>query len=621
MGSYKELSRTDLSETGRKRARPSKHQVGRVLISTLVLFAALVAGQARGQSAPPVNPQKSTIHGVVVNSVTREPVGHALVLSPDNRFATLTDDQGHFEFALPQPAADRGPNLSEAYSTVGASYVEGANSNFPGWLMARKPGFLGSEQHSSRSNGAPVVMGKEVTIAIVPEARIVGRVIIPGFNASDRIAVQLYRRQILQGRANWSYSGAVAARSNGEFRFADLEPGTYKLLTGELMDRDPLTLDPRGPMYGYPPAYFPNATDFQTAGAIHLTPGMNFQAELTPLRQPYYPVKVPVTNEPADDQIEVSVSVHGRKGPGFELGYNSRDQKIEGSLPNGTYVVEASSQGRNPATGSATITVKGAASDSPPMTLAPNGSVHIEAKLEFKTNLETDGQNENANESVLREVRGQGQATAQHYTVMLEPADEFTHPDMPNGPSDMTQHDDSVVFQGVPPGRYWVRVDSSSGFAAAVTAGDIDLLRRPLTVGPGSNLRVDVTLRNDGAEISGSIEGLGGQSLGTDEPSVPGQGSFIVGSFSNQMPAYVYCIPLPEGTGQFRQGAVTQDGKFDLQQVSPGSYRVLAFDRPQFELEYRNSEAMRAYDARGQVVRLVAGQKETLMLHLISTSE
>jgi len=619
MGSDKQWSRARLPRTGREQVRLSGHPAGWPLISTILLLAALLSRQAWGQATPSVDPQKNTIHGVVLNSVTHEPIGHALVFSPDSRFGTFTDDQGHFEFALPQPAADRGSDSNEADSSVRVSFVGGSDSNFFGMLMARKPGFLGLERHPQIWNQTPVIMGKEVTITLVPEARILGRVVLTSSNASDRITVELYRRQMLQGHARWGWARDVAARSNGEFRFADLEPGTYKLRTDEALDRDPLTLDPGGPMYGYPPVYFPNATDFQTAGEIQLTGGMTFQAELSPLRQPYYPVTVPVTNGPADEQVEVSVSVQGRKGPGFSLGYNRRDQKIEGSLPNGTYLVEASSMGRNPATGSAIITVKGAASESPPMTLAPNGSVHIAAKLEFKPNPETDGQNENANESVLREVRGQGQATAQHYTVMLEPADEFTHPDMPNGPSSAMQHDDSVVFQGVPPGRYWVRVDATQGFAAAVTAGEIDLLRRPLTVGQGSNLRVDVTLRNDGAEISGTIEGLGGPTLGTDESLAAGPVS--LGSFLGQMSAYVYCVPLPEGAGQFRQGTVGRDGKFDVQQVSPGSYRVLAFDRPQFELEYRNGEAMRAYDAKGQVVRLVAGQKENLTLHLISTSE
>jgi hypothetical protein len=48
---------------------------------------------------------------------------------------------------------------------------------------------------------------------------------------------------------------------------------------------------------------------------------------------------------------------------------------------------------------------------------------------------------------------------------------------------------------------------------------------------------------------------------------------------------------------------------------------VLAFDRQKLDLEYNNAEAMRAYEGKGQVVRLSAGQKENLTLQVISTSE
>jgi hypothetical protein len=48
---------------------------------------------------------------------------------------------------------------------------------------------------------------------------------------------------------------------------------------------------------------------------------------------------------------------------------------------------------------------------------------------------------------------------------------------------------------------------------------------------------------------------------------------------------------------------------------------VLAFDRPQPELEYGDPEAMRAYDAKGQLVRLVPGQKEHLQMQLTSSNE
>src|SRR6476646_5934939 len=286
-----------------------------LLVLSVLVMTLLVSGRAAGQAASGAS-QKTTVRGTVMNSVTREPVSHALVYSPDNRFATLTDDQGRFEFAIPPesatpPREPDGTPAGENYSGPPRSFT-----NFPAILMARKPGFLELQHHPQLWQPSLVIPGRDVMLALVPEARILGRVVLPSSNASDRITVHLYRRQILEGRGHWTLAGSVEARLSGEFRFSDLEAGTYKLVTGELMDRDPLTFDPRGPMYGYPPAYFPNATDFQTAGAIQLTAGGTFQGELAPIRQAYYPIKVPVTNGPIDDQIEVSVSAHGHKGPG-----------------------------------------------------------------------------------------------------------------------------------------------------------------------------------------------------------------------------------------------------------------------------------------------------------------
>jgi len=34
----------------------------------------------------------------------------------------------------------------------------------------------------------------------------------------------------------------------------ELSAGSYKLLTHELLDRDPLTFNPRGQLFGYPPS-------------------------------------------------------------------------------------------------------------------------------------------------------------------------------------------------------------------------------------------------------------------------------------------------------------------------------------------------------------------------------
>jgi hypothetical protein len=594
------------------------HQNPWILTSTILLLASLTCGQTRAQDGPSVSPRPNTIRGVVMNSVTREPVGRALVYSPDNRFGTIADEQGHFEFTLPQPTTD--PNATSGETSTffrGAVQVEPSIPNFPGVLMARKPGFLSSENRSWMSNQALVTKGKDlIVITLVPEALIIGRVVLSTSNASDRIEVELYRRQVQEGRVHWIKAGSERTRANGDFRFAELEAGTYKLLTREMMDRDPLTFDPQAQLYGYPPVYFPNATDFATASPIQLTPGVPFQVELSPLRRPYYPVKLAVTNAPPDAQLDINVSVQGRKGPGYSLGYNDRDQRIEGLLPNGTYVVEASSEGLSAATGSVTITVKGGALEGPAITLVPHGSVRVNAKLEFKPDPDSD-QSDGRSQSALRN----GQWRRQNLNLRVEPAGEFAQGNSPQLRPPKTTNDDFLVFDNVAPGRYWVRVDASRGFAASIRSGEIDLLRQPLTVGLGSSPVVDVTMRDDGAEIVGAIEGLAGNSGGPGDAPVSGSGSFIVDFSSSGVPAFVYCLPLPDSTGQFRQAWVSPDGKFSLQQVPPGAYRVLAFDHQQPELEYRNSEAMRAYDAKGQVVRLVAGQKEYLRLQLISTGE
>src|SRR5260370_29565193 len=94
------------------------------------------------------------------------------------------------------------------------------------------------------------------------------------------------------------------------------------------------------------------------------------------------PAIVPVNDAPLDG-LTVNVYAHGRKGPGFSLGYNNLHHAIEGMLPNGTYTIEASGWGSNGVTGWRTITIKGAPIDGPSMTLVPNASIPVNVKEEF----------------------------------------------------------------------------------------------------------------------------------------------------------------------------------------------------------------------------------------------
>jgi len=52
--------------------------------------------------------------------------------------------------------------------------------------------------------------------------------------------------------------------------------------------------------------------------------------------------------------------------------------------------------------------------------------------------------------------------------------------------------------------------------------------------------------------------------------------------------------------------------------MAPGDYRVLAFSSAQTHLPYRDPEAMKAYESKGPVVHLVAGQKVTVDVPIAS---
>jgi hypothetical protein len=594
-----------------------------VLLSILRVTVRPASAQAQGESK-----QANSIYGVVVNSVTREPIGRALVLSLDNRFATMTDGEGRFEFKFAQAGTEKNQadkSGSENTSTTTSICEGGTCTTYsgssqgpdrPNMLIAKKPGFL-SDQHGLL-NPEPVIPGKELTIGLTPEALVVGRVTLPSSEPSDAIQLEIYRRQVREGLARWLSAGSASTKSTGEFRFAELAAGTYKLLTRELQDRDPLTFDPHGQLYGYAPVYFPSAGDFGGAGTIQLVAGQIFQADISLVRHPYYPVKVAVTNAPTGSGIRVVVSAQGNKGPGYSLGYNDDDQMIEGTLPNGSYTLEASTFGREAMAGLLNISVQGAAVEGPRMTLASAGSIRVNVKEEFTTSKDTDSPNGTI---YAGQQRGNERGPRRYLNISLEPADDFVEERgaflrPPSGPGD-----DSLAIDNVPPGRYWVRANSSRGFVASITSGETDLLHQPLVVGlGGSSSPIEITMRDDAGEIDGTIEGAATPSnVSAGLPNGFGSGAAAVSAPASS--THLYCVPLPDSTGEYRDIWVGPDGNFGPQQLPPGTYRVLAFNRPQPELEYRDPEAMRAYDAKGELIRLVAGQKEHLHLQLISNSE
>ncbi|HUE42160.1 MAG TPA: hypothetical protein VMP12_01300 [Candidatus Sulfotelmatobacter sp.] len=557
--------------------------------------------------------EKTVLRGTVVNGVTHQPIGRALVKSTDGRFAAMTNQRGQFEmrFKLKKidpanGAAPSGPGAGSAWFITGAGAAPISNGaaagepaqaqqaqaqqvtvDRPDSLTALRVGFL--NPRTFRGDAVPVAQDQEeVTISLTPEAKVVGHVTLADGEAAAGMPLELYRQIVQDGRARWTNVGSAQARSDGEFRFAELEAGIYKLYSAELPDRDPVTSDPRGQGYGYPPDYYPSATDFAAGAVIHLAAGETFQATLTPEKHRYYPIHIGVGTASRGEQLGVEVERDGHPGPGFTLGYDFRDGSVGGMLPDGNYLVKVTTQNANPLTGVVNVSVHGGPA-SGMVTLLPGTDVDVRVNKEF-------GSSEEAQNSQITMYTGSAQGTPRVVPIQLQlvPVEEFNpgRQYMAQPPSDPAA--DGMVVPGVPTGEYRVNSQVPGGYVAAIRCGDRDLQDSTLVIAGGSSLPpIEVTVRNDGAEIDGSIV----------EMANPNSGSGQTAS------GYVYIVPA-RGGGEMKTLVSQPNGDFQIQQLAPGTYRVLAFDRPRNDLEYGDEDAMRKYDA--QMVTVVPGQKEKI---------
>jgi len=588
--------------------RASSARARRIFAAGMALVCCGSVSRLSAQSGTPGVEHRDRLRGTVVNGVTREPIGRVLVVSQDSRFAALTDDRGRFEFVLPRAEGEhtgQAPNAM-AFTFGPNQQAQQAVNNRPSLLMARKTGF--TFENNEMQGVAIGPDQEEVTITLVPEARVVGHVILPGGESAAGMQVELYKRQVREGRAHWDQVGSATARSDGEFRFAELSGGSYKVFTREFMDRDPVTSDPRTQLFGYPPVYYPAASDFAGGAIIRLAAGETFQASLSPSRREYYPVTLGIANGVAGVQPEVQVWRQGHEGPGYSLGYDFRRGTIVGLLPNGAYTVQVVSAGTNSLAGVINVSVSGAPVSGAMVALSPSSSIAVSVIEEFQ-----HAQAPSSTQVTL----GSGQSFAararrpSYLQVTLIPIDEFGFKQNfslrpPAGPED-----DSLEFENVMPGSYRVHVDTGFGYVSSINSGGADLLRSPLVVGVGASTPpIEIIVRDDGATVEGSIIGA------ANGEGTRGGGATPV----SQTPGSVYFVPMND-SGQLKQSWFYADGHFQMPQLPPGSYRVLAFEHQRPELEYANEEWISKYDSRAQVISVAAGQTQQLRLPMIGGNE
>ena len=151
-----------------------------------------------------------------------------------------------------------------------------------------------------------------------------------------------------------------------------------------------------------------------------------------------------------------------------------------------------------------------------------------------------------------------------------------------------------IVVKNVEPGAYSVDIHPDSGwYVESALYGSVDLLTEDLTVPEGGTTEaIEITLRNDGARVSGNVRAAG---------AAPAGGMVLL--VSSRTPRLVKVAQIVNGT-------------FTIRDLAPGSYRAIAIDQAD-DLEYANPEALRDYLTKAQDVTLSAKQESHLELELL----
>lgn len=552
-----------------------------------------------------------SVHGVVLNAVSGEPLPRALVrLTSDRSAGTLTDGEGRYELAdIPT-----GPQLFEI----------------------NKPGFLDETAEASAAAGTDargfahtVIVAAEmpdVTFRMAPANSIRGQVQLSTGDGSQGIEITLLKQSVENGRLVWQLvlPGAATTRTNadGAYRFGGLADGTYVMYSAPAMDNEPYgtLIDPRNAhnieRSGYASQFYPDARDLAGAAKIHLHGGEQAEANLSLTLEPFHVVTATASlpgvgagqeftpDRPGGTTFSAVVTdSQGHQLP-YVAQYDQATHTVQALLPDGNYefVVTAGRptmvmrRGGNATTfrdeghytGAVEFSVAGHAVTNLRIALANAQSNPVQVNL-IRTNSQTNGPSPNLDGGdqvflTLSQTGGWiGDGMMSTFAV-----GSYAGP---------------LNTSFAQPGTYWVHANLPDKHVCegSLTAGGSNLAREPLTLGiSGSSAPVTLNLRDDCARLTLTLPATAAGSGTGEEPSYT---IYMVPDFDSTVDV------IPQTLRPSNGGKVTLEG------LTPGSYHVYVFDKP-VALAYHDRATMDALPNAGQTIDLAPLANANLVLEV-----
>jgi hypothetical protein len=499
------------------------------------------------------------VSGMVINAATGEPVSRALVqMQAATGKAQFAGADGTFVFR----------NLARGRYN----------------LTASKPGFFSEQQlgrwNAWRNSFQEVPSEKEVVLKLTPEGIIYGEVKNESGEPVEGVTIRAQRWQTENGRKSLQNGGEAATDDEGNFRLAELPPGSYHLSfvpanRGGWVTYDKLNRRKQTDQ-GYGPQFYPGVADVESATAIELRAGATVHITQALSRQRLFEVAgvvrgaTPVGGfnltllNASGDMVQRTVGIDPKSGE-FEIP----------GIPAGTYMLAASAQAPNE-NGPQELQVQ----------LTATRLIHLKSDL-----------------AGLVLILGRGISMGVHVYGGIPPVETTNVPQvmvqliskefLQNSRGTMVPPQNGeprpeARIEDIPPGSYTVEASPNQpAYIASLRCGSVDLLRDDLTVAPGGVLPpIEVTLGNDGAQLSVKVT----------EKGQPAAAAVVI--YSEEYPRRSVLTQTNE-TGAFSQG-----------NFAPGKYQVIAV-KDALDLEFRNPGAMEKYLQHASAVTLQSGGGET----------
>jgi hypothetical protein len=560
-----------------------KKLMGVGLVACLLLSSTLVSAQvddSQVSSSPGF-----TVGGVVVNSVTGDPVRRALVQITnlaDGPWSTFTDTEGKFQFT---------------HITVNDVV-----------LAARKPGFF-SEQELHPESSLPTgffhvdANTTSVVIKLFPEGIVSGRVATVKGEPIEDSPVRVFQQRTMDGRKRWVLRSQSTTDEDGQFRIANLQPGQYLLSTGPMfgVGRRRVRGKRTSREEQISNTFYPGVPEMEAATPITVLSGQQAQADFLLKPEPVFKVSGVVSGFlPATPNAPQVATRSGEPLPA-PVNFDPQTGKFDVELPAGSYVlmIRTPDGEGNLLSGDLPLNVN---SDIENVTLTLGSPmvmpIRVETRATSGSPIAPSGGVINFSFAGSDQTRG-GPRRMRVPVVQVRLISTENRLEDAEFQADYNATDGSLAIRNFVPGRYNVDLQPNPPwYVQSATSGTVDVLREELALTPGRRPDpLEIVLRDDGAMVSGTIKA---------------DGQSVMGS--------VLLIPEQQSATQIRVMAAAPGGDFLFDRVPPGEYKLIALDTVS-DVEFRNAEALGPYLSKATRITVEPGQQDNVSVERVTAGK